>query len=518
VITPNVTPAAGSLAGTVDVHAPADLHGGTVYAGFDATLLQTNLGANANKFIRLQLVRARPGAGLTFHRRWGRVGERGMQKQEGPFVEARAESTFESYFRSKTGFSWEERDNPPPPQAGKYGLVEMETDADAAQRQLNTTPGASPMPKAAVPPTLPSTLAPTTRALMDLIFEKETFESAMHALELDPARLPLGALSKAQVDRGERALEDLEAAIARRAPKSELQRLTGIFYTVIPHAFGRKVPPALDTKAAVDAKFDMLNTLRDIDEANQMAARVDEAAAKAAATAPAGAMPARPHPADERFAQLDCDLVPLGDGDADMQLIRTYLAKTKSSGQRCSLRHVWRVDRHGEGARFAQHAGLDNRRLLWHGTNVAVVAAILKSGLRIMPHSGGRVGRGIYLADAQEKSASYVRSVPSKDGSGGEAAIMFLVEAALGRQHEVTADGPPSTFTAAPPGSDSVLARGRRQPDPAQDAKLQIDGKPVAVPQGAFVKTGVSSSFEHNEFLVYQESQHRIRYVLQFDW
>jgi len=48
-----------------------------------------------------------------------------------------------------------------------------------------------------------------------------------------------------------------------------------------------------------------------------------------------------------------------------------------------------------------------NRRLLWHGTNVAVVAAILKSGLRIMPHSGGRVGKGIYFASENSKSAGY---------------------------------------------------------------------------------------------------------------
>jgi len=50
---------------------------------------------------------------------------------------------------------------------------------------------------------------------------------------------------------------------------------------------------------------------------------------------------------------------------------------------------------------------LENRKLLWHGTNVAVVAAILKSGLRIMPHSGGRVGRGIYFASESSMSAGY---------------------------------------------------------------------------------------------------------------
>ena len=57
--------------------------------------------------------------------------------------------------------------------------------------------------------------------------------------------------------------------------------------------------------------------------------------------------------------------------------------------------------------RFGKHDGITNRRLLWHGTNVAVVAAILKSGLRIMPHSGGRVGKGIYLASENSKSAGY---------------------------------------------------------------------------------------------------------------
>ena len=53
------------------------------------------------------------------------------------------------------------------------------------------------------------------------------------------------------------------------------------------------------------------------------------------------------------------------------------------------------------------HDKVGNRKLLWHGTNVAVVAAILKSGLRIMPHSGGRVGSGIYFASENSKSAGY---------------------------------------------------------------------------------------------------------------
>ena len=44
-----------------------------------------------------------------------------------------------------------------------------------------------------------------------------------------------------------------------------------------------------------------------------------------------------------------------------------------------------------------------------------------------------------------------------------------------------------------------------------------MDGVSVGIPQGKSGATGVGSSFHHNEFLVYNESQHRIRYVLVFD-
>lgn len=74
-----------------------------------------------------------------------------------------------------------------------------------------------------------------------------------------------------------------------------------------------------------------------------------------------------------------------------------------------------------QGDRFQAHSKLGNRRLLWHGTNVAVVAAILTSGLRIMPHSGGRVGKGIYFASENSKSAGYGETPLGQDlgGDGG---------------------------------------------------------------------------------------------------
>jgi poly [ADP-ribose] polymerase len=91
-----------------------------------------------------------------------------------------------------------------------------------------------------------------------------------------------------------------------------------------------------------------------------------------------------------------------------LQFISEYTTATGPSQWRTvEIQDVFEVDRNGSADRFMEFDTIGNRRLLWHGTNVAVVAAILKSGLRIMPHSGGRVGKGIYFASENSKSAGY---------------------------------------------------------------------------------------------------------------
>eukprot|EP00730_Choanoeca_flexa_P001962 TRINITY_DN10859_c0_g1_i3.p2 TRINITY_DN10859_c0_g1~~TRINITY_DN10859_c0_g1_i3.p2 ORF type:complete len:209 (+),score=62.69 TRINITY_DN10859_c0_g1_i3:1341-1967(+) len=181
----------------------------------------------------------------------------------------------------------------------------------------------------------------------------------------------------------------------------------------------------------------------------------------------------------------------------------------------CVWVDVFTVDRHGEDKRFAAHDAIENRKLLWHGTSVAVVAAILGSGLRIMPHSGGRVGRGIYLASEQSKSAGYVGTTRVGKKNIG---IMFLVEAALGKEKHINRDD--HTLKAAPKGYDCIIAKGHVEPDPKEDTHLEFDGKKVVVPQGKPVAQSKwsDSNFSQSEYLLYKESQHRIRYVLQLDF
>jgi len=202
-------------------------------------------------------------------------------------------------------------------------------------------------------------------------------------------------------------------------------------------------------------------------------------------------------------------LTPLEKNSKTFKLLSKYLNNTASSSKNPTILEIFEMDREGERERFDAHKDIKHRKLLWHGTNVAVVVAICASGLRIMPHSGGRVGSGIYFASENGKSASYVRGC--KDGTS----IMFLAEVALGKEHHITQDD--SSLKAAPTGFDSIVAQGWHDPDPADDEILKLDGNDVIVPAGKPQKRSKwnSSRFSHSEFLVYKESQVRLRYLLK---
>jgi len=477
----------------------------------DVMLNQADLSDNKNKFFKLQLVKTTILSSKNndddndeeFHvfARWGRVGDRGLAAEQGGYDSSVGEKEFAKKFRSKTGNKWEDYDSDPlsfAPKKGKYTVLET-----VAKEETNRHSGKAK--------TVPSALDPTTKELIDFVFDNDTLLSAMSDLGLDTKRLPLGTLSRAQIAKGYSVLENLRDELLSSSVTDErCTELSSEFYTLIPHAFGRQRGPLLDDEAAIDAKFEMLNVLSDI-EATQRMQNESEAPENNKTTTPSS-----PHRSDQNYGRLSTELTLLDpeSDEEDLRMIQDYFDESRNNvrGSRpVSLRHAWRVNRHGEGDRFDElHGDISERRLLWHGTNVAVVAAVLKEGLRIMPHSGGRVGKGIYLADLYSKSELFSR--PQKKAGVGMLSVVFLVEAALGKSFVITNDD--RGLTEAPPGYDSVWARGTVGPPELKE--WYLDGRPVMVPCGNVETFDVASSFRENEFLLYEESQHRIRYVVTF--
>ena len=121
--------------------------------------------------------------------------------------------------------------------------------------------------------------------------------------------------------------------------------------------------------------------------------------------------------------------------------------------------------------------------------------------------------------------------------------LVLLNEVALGNISRIQHDD--SSLTHPPNGFDSVLAEGRTMPNPKDDHKeylpfpplsflpssckpllcvvltllhsysLSESGHPVIIPQGEVYTTNVSSSFYHNEYLVYDQTQVSMRYLIK---
>uniref|UniRef100_A0A667WW04 Poly [ADP-ribose] polymerase n=1 Tax=Myripristis murdjan TaxID=586833 RepID=A0A667WW04_9TELE len=467
---------------------------GEVYEDYDCMLNQTNIGNNNNKFYVIQVIKQNKQ--YYSWNRWGRVGEVGQSKlSAGSTNPENAIKDFEKKFKDKTKNNWSDRLNFVP-HSGKYTLIEVDGDQDA-EVKVDSVDGKTTKITKNV---LPCTLDDPTKKLIKLIFSNDMFKEAMECMNLDIKKMPLGKLSKLQIAKGFGVLEEIEAAMNQKRASSVLEELSSKFFTTIPHNFGRSRPPTINSTEIVEKKKEMLMVLADIELAQTLKSETEKAQEEMVETVP--------HPLDQDYSSLKCRLSLLGKDTEVFKIIEKYLTATSDNYRDPKIINVWEVDRETEVERFSENTSLENRRLLWHGTNIAVVAAILKSGLRIMPHSGGRVGRGIYFASENSKSAGYVRT--SKNTG-----VMFLNEVALGKEHTITKDD--SSLKKAPAGHDSVVARGTVEPDPSKDISITLDGKKVAVPQGKPIAQPQFSDsyFSSSEYLIYKESQCRIRYLLE---
>jgi len=276
------------------------------------------------------------------------------------------------------------------------------------------------------------------------------------------------------------------------------------FIRQFPHSFTRSVvPPPLKTLEQVQEKMNMLEVLGDIVIAQQM---LKEAEGKGVEEVD--------NPLDVNYKKIGNDMKVLGKNSKEFKIIETYFDNTKVQGSKLKLLEVWALDRSGEKKRVEKHKNVSNRKLLWHGTKVAVMCAILRDGLRIMPHSGGRVGRGLYFASENAKSAGYVGTALQDKRNVG---LMFLNEVILGKEHHITQDD--SSLVKAPGDCHCVIAKGKMEPDPKSDVTIEGEWGPITVPQGKAINTShTGSRFFNTEYLVYDESQVRMKYLCKIDF
>lgn len=229
---------------------------------WDATLNQTNASSNKNKFYRIQILVDNTGTRFVTWTHWGRVGEYGQSSilANGALIYAR--NLFERKFKDKSGLKWEDRLDTP--KNGKYTFIEREYEKDDED-----LPQAASEDKIKVESALPK----PTQELLSFIFDADNMLSTMAELSYDPEKLPLGKLSERTLKAGFSILNELSELIAGPESASSAQameELSNRYFTTIPHVFGRNRPPMLNTDAQIKKEIELLETLTEMDIANDI--------------------------------------------------------------------------------------------------------------------------------------------------------------------------------------------------------------------------------------------------------
>ena len=443
-----------------------------------ATLNQTSLTKNANKYYIIQLLQDDTNAGKYWvWNRWGRVGYAGQNALKGPFTDLnRAKNEYESKLRDKT----------------RGGYVELDIVYDEPDAEVKP---AAPAPKAkgkAKPPG--PALDSRIQGLIRLIFDLNMINKALAEIGYDAKKMPLGKLSAANLKRGFEVLKRIEDALDHKNTAA-LGTLSSEFYTLIPHDFGFQHMSqfVINTKQKLKEKVEMLESLGEMKIATNMIAED----------------PSSLDPLVSNYAKLHCDMQPI-ERDTDIfRLLEDYVQTTHAathSYYTLTVLDIFEVERESEDARFNKK--LHNRMLLWHGSRLTNWVGILSQGLRIAPPeapvSGYMFGKGVYFADMVSKSANYCCS--SREQNVG---CMMLCEVALGNPNELLQ----ADFNASklPPNKHSTKGCGSTQPDP----KTYRDLNGVTVPIGKGVASNRNGGLFYNEFIVYDVSQIKMRYLFK---
>uniref|UniRef100_A0A8C1EG48 Poly [ADP-ribose] polymerase n=1 Tax=Cyprinus carpio carpio TaxID=630221 RepID=A0A8C1EG48_CYPCA len=315
--------------------------------------------------------------------------------------------------------------------------------------------------------------------------------------QIDLQKMPLGKLSKRQIQSAYSLLSEVQQAVADSSAEAQILDLSNRFYTLIPHDFGMKKPPLLNNSDYIQQKVQMLDNLLDIEVAYSLLR--------------GGVEDNKKDPIDINYEKLKTKIEVVDQSSSEAQLIIQYVKNTHAATHNTytlDVEEIFKIEREGESQRFRPFKELHNRQLLWHGSRTTNYAGILSQGLRIAPPeapvTGYMFGKGVYFADMVSKSANYCHT-----SQADPVGLLLLGEVALGNMHELKKA---SHITKLPKGKHSVKGLGRTAPDPR--ATVSLNG--VDVPLGKGINTNAEdTSLLYNEYIVYDIAQVNLKYLLK---
>ncbi|KAL8679549.1 MAG: hypothetical protein Q9186_004195 [Xanthomendoza sp. 1 TL-2023] len=518
----------GQKAVSHDINVPLDEGFFDVYIDddgiiYDASLNQTNIGGNNNKFYRVQLLYKANDDTYFTHTRWGRVGDFGQMKTMGPFDSLEpALMEYGKKFKDKSGHKWEDRGEPA--KKGKYTFIERSYEDDDEDEDTTTKQeGVDEEEEEKIQSKLPV----QTQRLIELIFNQNHFNAVLEGIGYNADKLPLGKLSKTTLKKGFEHLQELAALIKhpklagdkyQTSQQEAIEDFSNKYYSTIPHQFGRNRPIPIDNNDILRQETSMLDTLSDMEVANTIMKTTQDKKKDIEAV----------NMLDKRFKELNMDeLSPLDHKSDEYKGLADYLIKSSGSthGIKYRLEDIFRIQRTGEADRFNQSEfsklHKSDKRLLWHGSRTTNFGGILSQGLRIAPPeapvNGYAFGKGVYLADISSKSAGYCAP-----GMSGRTGLLLLCEAELGNpMYEIPNGDSMAEEQAKKHKCISTLGVGRTAPQGWTDAGFihnNLEG--VQIPDvskgiGDNKAANANGYLMYNEYICYNVAQIKLKYLFR---
>lgn len=452
---------------------------------YTVTLGLTDIQAKKNSYYKMQILKNDRNERYHLFRSWGRIGTTiGGNKLDEMSLEECIEQ-FESLYKDKTGNRWQNREN-----FVKQPNLMYPIDIDHGDQEV-----------ASLDSDIKSNLQKPIQDLIRLIFDVAEMRKVMLEFEIDLDKMPLGKLSKKQIEQAYAVLTELQEMLKKsNTDRTTLIDASNRFYTLIPHNFGVSGPKILETLEEIQTKCDMLNALLEMEIAYHLLCdKTNE----------------KENPLDSHYKQLKTDIDVLDKTSDEFKMIEKYVKNTHAATHRqyeLEIEEVFVIKRQGEEQRFKPFKKLHNRKLLWHGSRTTNYAGILSQGLRIAPPeapvTGYMFGKGIYFADMVSKSANYC-CTHSQSPTG----LLMLCEVALGNMYERYQS---DYIEKLPKGKHSTMGCGQTHPDP-QDVYKTEDG--VEVPYGKGVPAKIkNSALLYNEYIVYDVAQVKVRYLIKMNF
>jgi poly [ADP-ribose] polymerase len=466
---------------------------------YTCTLNQTDLKTNKNKFYIMQLLQV--GSQYVHYIRYGRIGEHGCPSYTHYSSANLGILAFEKQFRSKTGNKWITRQNFIV-KSGKYFL----SDISYNDELKNVDPNVKT--KIDIPD---SKLHQKVQNLILMISDINMMKNTLIQLDVDTKKMPLGKLSKSQLDKANEILISIQSKITIlkttnnvttiNSLNNDILDLSSKYYTYIPYSCGRRKPPMIGNNDILSKYKEIIDELKNIVVGTQIINNLKST---------------DKNQIDSIYDDINTTIKPLNNRCKIYKEITKWIKNTHGTTHSSKLEvlDIFDIEQNSKKKIYDEYTkGMGNRKLLFHGTPQSCILSIFKKDFYLdtsklndnkIQISGKMLSDGIYFADMATKSFNYTRAQTTNN-----IGCLIIGEVVLGNVYEQ--DGPNYSITKnslAKQNFDSALGIGKWGPE----SSSTYQG--VLIPNGQTTELRKKTYLLYNEYVVYDINQILIKFLV----